>query len=80
MGYKAHDHQERRCMDCLFLKRRKTWNNSKRYYEYTNWIRTDEDDKIPFTDLNRLIVKWIIQSRSTSFNDAGILLYTVKGE
>ena len=51
-----------------------------RFEAYTNWIRTDGDDKIPFTDLNRLIVKWIIQSRSTSFNDAGILLYTVKGE
>lgn len=51
-----------------------------RFEAYTNWIQTDGDDKIPFTDLNRLIVKWIIQSRSTSFNDAGILLYTVKGE
>lgn len=51
-----------------------------RFEAYTNWIRTDEDDKIPSTDLNRLIVNWAIQSTSTIFNEAGILLYTVKGE
>lgn len=45
MGYKAHDHQERRCMDCLFLKRRKTWNNSKRYYEY-GWFCTCTNQEI----------------------------------
>lgn len=51
-----------------------------RFEAYTNWIQTDGDDKIPFTDLNRLIVNWAAQARATSFNDAGILLYTVKGE
>ena len=51
-----------------------------RFEAYTNWIRTDGDDKIPFTDLNRLIVNWATLTRSTSFNDTGILLYTVKGE
>lgn len=51
-----------------------------RFEVYTNWIKTDGNDKIPFTDLNRLIVNWAIQSISTSCNDAGILLYTVKGE
>ena len=51
-----------------------------RFEAYTNWIQTDGDDKIPLTDLNRLIVNWATQARATSFNDAGILLYTVKGE
>ncbi len=45
MGYKAHDHQERRCMDCLFLKRRKTWSNPKRYYEY-GWFCTCTNQEI----------------------------------
>ena len=51
-----------------------------RFEAYTNWIQTDGDDKIPLTDLNRLIVNWAAQGRATCFNDAGILLYTVKGE
>lgn len=34
MGYKAHDHQERRCMDCLFMQRRKKWSPSQNRYAY----------------------------------------------
>ena len=32
-------------MDCLFLKRRKTWNNSKQYYEY-GWFCTCTNQEI----------------------------------
>ena len=51
-----------------------------RFEAYTNWIQTDGDDKIPLTDLNRLVVNWVTLTRGACFNDAGILLYTVKGE
>lgn len=51
-----------------------------RFETYTNWIRIGGDDKIPSTDLNRVIVNWATENRSTSFGDTGILLYTVKGE
>ena len=51
-----------------------------RFEVYTDWIQTDRDDKIPFTDLNRLVINWSTESMVRSFNNAGILLYTVKGE
>lgn len=51
-----------------------------RFETYTNWIRMGGDDKIPFADLNRVIVNWATATRSTSFNDSGIILYTVKGD
>lgn len=51
-----------------------------RFEAYTDWIQTDGDDKIPFTDLNRLVVNWATEAMVRSFNDAGILLYTVKGD
>ena len=47
---------------------------------YTDWIRIGGDDKIPFTDLNRVVVSWATATRSTAFNDSGIILYTVKGD
>lgn len=34
MGYKAHDHKERRCIDCLFMKRKRKYDSKAGYSRY----------------------------------------------
>lgn len=44
MGYKAHDHKERRCIDCLFVKKRRVYIPKTGYSKYVLYCEHDNKE------------------------------------